>query len=324
MTTPSGRLLTLLSLLQARRDWPGESLADRLGVSRRTVRRDVDRLRELGYPVQTTKGPAGGYRLAPGSDLPPLLFDDEQAVAVAVALQSATLGVTGVEEAAVRALATIRQVMPSRLRHRVDALQVLTVPPASTSDTAVDPDVLLQVGACCRDHQVLRFDYVDKEGAGSLRSVEPHRLVSRRGRWYAVGWDLDRASWRTFRVDRMRPRTPAGPRFAPRGLTDDMIADLVRPPVEATWPARGRIVLHARAADVSRWVRPDQGTVIARDESSCELDVGSWSWPALAAWLLLFEAEFEVLGPPELVSALEELGGRVARAARASGDGRSG
>ncbi|WP_256842286.1 helix-turn-helix transcriptional regulator [Ornithinimicrobium cryptoxanthini] len=321
MTTPSGRLLSLLSLLQARRDWPGESLADRLGVSRRTVRRDVDRLRELGYPVQTTKGPAGGYRLAPGSDLPPLLFDDEQAVAVAVALQTATLGVTGVQEAAVRALATIRQVMPSRLRHRVDALQVLAVPPTSSPATAVDPEVLLQFGACNRDHQVLRFDYVDKEGAGSLRRVEPHRLVSRRGRWYAVAWDLDRADWRTFRVDRVRPRTPVGPRFSPRELTDEMVADLVRPPGESTWPALGRVVLHAPAGDVSRWVRPEQGTVISRDDTSCELEVGSWSWPSLAAWLLLFEEEFEVLDPPELVAALEEIGGRVGRAARASGGG---
>ena len=320
MTTPSGRLLTLLSLLQARRDWPGESLANRLGVSRRTVRRDVDRLRELGYPVQTTKGPAGGYRLAPGSDLPPLLFDDEQAVAVAVALQTATLGVTGVQEAAVRALATIRQVMPSRLRHRVDALQVLAVPTSSPAAT-VDPEVLLQVGACCRDHQVLRFDYVNKEGAGSLRRVEPHRLVSRGGRWYAVAWDLDRAAWRTFRVDRMRPRTPVGPRFAPRELTDEMVADLVRPPGETTWPAQGRVVLHAPAGDVARWVRADQGTVTPRDETSCVLEIGSWSWPSLAAWLLLFEAEFEVLDPPELVAALQEIGGRVGRAAMASEGG---
>src|SRR5690606_13353068 len=222
---------------------------------------DVDRLRELGYPVQTTKGPAGGYRLAPGSDLPPLLLDDEQAVAVAVALQTATLGVTGVQEAAVRALSTIRQVMPGRLRHRVDALQVLTVPTTSSPGDPVDPDVLLQVGACCRDHEVLRFDYVDKEGAVSLRRVEPHRLVSRRGRWYAVGWDLDRADWRTFRVDRLRPRTPVGPRFPPRELTDEIVAELVRPPGGTTWPARGRVVLLAPAAEVYPWVRPEQGTV---------------------------------------------------------------
>ena len=152
------------------------------------------------------------------------------------------------------------------LRHRVDALQVLTVPPTSPAATG-DPDVLLQVGACCRDHQALRFDYVDKDGASSLRRVEPHRLVSRRGRWYAVAWDLDRAAWRTFRVDRVRPRTPVTP----------------------------------------------------RDETSCLLEVGSRSWPSLAAWLLLFEAEFEVLQPPELVPALEEIRARVGRAIAGSG-----
>lgn len=316
MTTPSGRLLTLLSLLQARRDWSGDALSGRLGVSPRTVRRDVDRLRELGYPVRTTKGPAGGYRLAPGSDLPPMLFDDEQAVAVAVALQTAALGVTGVEEAALRALATIRQVMPSRLRHRIDALQVLEVPP--TAPASVDPDVLVQVGSCCRAAQLLRFDYTDKEGASSLRRTEPHRLVHRGGRWYAVAWDLDRQDWRTFRVDRMTPRTPVGPRFIPRELSDETVARLVRPPAEMTWPARGRVLMHACASEVAPWVRADQGSVTQRDETSCVLEMGAWSWPSLAALLLLFEVDIEVLDPPELAAALEEIAGRVERARAAS------
>lgn len=322
MANPSGRLLTLLSLLQARRDWAGGALADRLGVSPRTVRRDVDRLRELGYPVQTTKGPAGGYRLAPGSDLPPLLFDDDQAVAVAVALQTATVGISGVEEAAVRALATIRQVMPSRLRHRVDALQVLAVPPSGPPGVAVDPQVLLEVGTCCRDRQVLRFDYTDKEGAASLRRAEPHRLVSRGRRWYVVAWDLDRADWRTFRVDRMAPRLPAGPRFAPRELLDETVAELVRPPQESAWPVRGRVVLQAPAEQVAPWVRAGEGTVTPRDDTSCTVEVGSWSWPALVAWLLMFEAEMEVLGPPELAAALDEVGARVARASARGGSPR--
>lgn len=316
MTTPSGRLLTLLSLLQARRDWPGDQLARRLQVSARTVRRDVDRLRELGYPVQTTKGPAGGYRLAPGSDLPPMLFDDDQAVAVAVALQTAVTGIGGVEEAAVRALATIRQVMPSRLRHRVDALEVVRVPPPNWDP--VDPEVLVQVGACCRDHQVLRFDYTDKDGAASLRRVEPHRLVSRGRRWYVVCWDLDRDAWRTFRVDRMTPRVPVGPRFRPRELTDEQVAELVQPPAEA-WPVRGRVLLEAPAEHVRRYLHPSQGSVTERGTSSCEVEAGSWSWGALAAWVLLFEADFEVLGPPELVAALGGLAGRIDRAVAASG-----
>lgn len=315
MATPFGRLLTLLSLLQARRDWPGNQLAQRLGVSPRTVRRDVDRLRELGYPVQTTKGPAGGYRLAPGSDLPPMLFDDDQAVAVAVALQTAVTGIGGVEEAAVRALATIRQVMPSRLRHRVDALQVVTVPPPSWSP--VDPETLVQVGSCCRDHQVLRFDYTNREGEVSLRRVEPHRLVSRGRRWYVVAWDLDRDDWRTFRVDRMTPRVPVGPRFTPRELTDEQVAALVQPPVD-TWPVRGRVRLHAPAEHVRRWIPRSQGTVTEDGPDRCVLETGSWSWGGLAAQVLMFEAEFEVLDPPELVAALDEVAGRVARAAAAS------
>lgn len=318
MTSPSGRLLTLLSLLQARRDWPGHDLADRLEVSRRTVRRDVDRLRDLGYPVQTTKGPAGGYRLAPGSDLPPMLFDDEQAVAVAVALQTAATGISGIEEAALRALATIRQVMPSRLRHRVDALQV-TALRSTSQEPAVDAEVLFEVGACCRDRQVLRFDYTSRDGVASLRRVEPHRLVSWGRRWYAVAWDLDRADWRTFRVDRLRPRTPRGPRFIPRELTDEEVETRLRP-ASATieWPARGKVLMHAPATDIARWTRTDQGSVTARDTTSCWVEVGSWSYPALAAWLLLFETDFEVVGPSELSAALDTIARRIDRAATAS------
>lgn len=310
MSTPSGRLLTLLSLLQARRDWPGDQLARRLEVSARTVRRDVDRLRDLGYPVQTTKGPAGGYRLAPGSDLPPMLFDDEQAVAVAVALQTAATGIGGIEEAALRALATIRQVMPSRLRHRVDALQVTAL--GAGSRQTVDAETLLDVGRACRDHERLRFDYTAKDGARTSRRTEPHRLVSWGRRWYVVAWDLDRDAWRTFRLDRMSPKTPHGPRFTPRDLTEEMVDTLLRPDAGSDpWPARASVLLHAPARDVARWVRVDQGTVTAVDAARCRVDIGSWSYGSLAAWLLLFETDFEVLGPPELTAAFEELAARV-------------
>ncbi|MFF2622336.1 helix-turn-helix transcriptional regulator [Oerskovia jenensis] len=226
MLETSARLLALLSLLQARRDWPGEALAERLRVSPRTVRRDVDRLRELGYPVRATKGPDGGYRLDAGADLPPLLFDDEQAVAVAVALQ--TSSVSGLEEPAQRALATIRQVMPARLRGRIDALEVTAVPSARDGARPdVDPAVLVAVGSAVRAREVLRFDYDGGSspllGSGDAafrapRRAEPHHLVTWGGRWYLVAWDLEREDWRTFRVDRMTPRTPTGPRFAPRDL----------------------------------------------------------------------------------------------------------
>lgn len=319
MSTPAGRLLALLSLLQARRDWAGEELARRLEVSARTVRRDVDRLREMGYPVQTTKGPDGGYRLGAGSDLPPLLFDDEQAVAVAVALQTVETGVAGVRDAADRALSTVRQVMPARLRHRIDALQVTPIHSAPRAPD-IEADVLVTLGTACRDHQVLRFDYTAKDGAASTRRVEPHRLVTRRGRWYVVAWDTDRDDWRTFRVDRLELRLTTGPRFTPRPLTDDLARDLLAPHVgPTTWPVHGTVILQAPAAEVSRWMWDLGGTATALDEQSCQVDLGSWSYGSMAAWLLLFETEFAVIDPPELTDALNGLATILTRSIERSG-----
>jgi predicted DNA-binding transcriptional regulator YafY len=215
-------MLALLSLLQMRRDWPGPVLAERLDVTPRTVRRDVDRLRELGYTIASSKGPDGGYRLSAGSDLPPLLFDDEQAVAVAVALQTATTSVAGIEEGALRALATVRQVMPARLRSRVDALRVTAVPRDGAEHPKVDTEHLIAIGTAVRAHEILRFDYDAPNWTGEERPwqpprrVEPHHLVTWGGRWYMISWDLDRTDWRTFRVDRMTPKSPPGPRFSPR------------------------------------------------------------------------------------------------------------
>jgi predicted DNA-binding transcriptional regulator YafY len=221
MPKTSARLLSLLSLLQARRDWPGALLAERLDISPRTVRRDVDRLRELGYPIVATKGPDGGYRLDAGTELPPLLFDDEQAIALAVALQIATTTGAGIEEAAARALNTVRQVMPARLRRRIDTLQVTAVErPAIRPEPKVDSSVLMALSAAVHAREVLRFDYtpgVDDNGVQTPpRRVQPHHLITWGGRWYLVAWDLDREDWRTFRADRITPRTPTGPRFTPR------------------------------------------------------------------------------------------------------------
>src|SRR5687768_4750127 len=206
----SARLLRLLSLLQAPRDWTGAELAERLEVSPRTIRNDVERLRGLGYPVHATRGSIGGYRLAAGATLPPLLLDDEEAVAVAVGLRTAAGGtVAGIEETSVRALAKLEQVLPSRLRHRVNALQSFTVPvPPDRPGPTVDPAVLTVLAAACRDAERLRFDYRGHDGSATVRSVEPHRLVSWGRRWYLVAWDVDRQDWRTFRVDRIAPRTP--------------------------------------------------------------------------------------------------------------------
>ncbi|MEU7874123.1 WYL domain-containing protein [Dactylosporangium sp. NPDC049140] len=322
MLETSARLLALLSLLQARRDWPGRTLADRLEVSARTVRRDVDRLRDLGYPVQATRGPDGGYRLDAGSELPPLLFDDDQAVAVAVALQTATMSVQGVEEAALRALATVRQVMPARLRHRVDALRVTRVVKSSWREGDIDAEHLLTIGTAVRAREVLRFDYAGRrelvEGAGVQRPprrAEPHHLVTWGGRWYLIGWDLDRADWRTYRVDRMTPRTPNGPRFAPRELPAADVAEFVAERFERQdlLPCKGTAILHVNAAAANEWIR-GQGLVEDAGPDRCRVTAGSWSWTGLAAWFGMFDAEFELVGPPELRAAGTALAARFQKA----------
>jgi predicted DNA-binding transcriptional regulator YafY len=309
MLETSARLLKLLSLLQARRDWPGDALAQRLEVSPRTIRRDVDRLRELGYPVRATKGPDGGYRLDAGEDLPPLLFDEDQAVAVAVALQTATRTVAGIEEAALRALATVRQVMPARLRHRVDALRVTPVDRGGDRPT-VDTGHLLAIGAAVRAREILRFDYRSRTEDPTVRRVEPHHVVTWGGRWYLVAWDLDRSDWRTFRVDRMTPRTPTGPRFTLRTLPAPDVASYVAAAFAGpVWPCRGEVVLHAPADQVAPWVG-EHGVVEALGPDRCRLVAGSWSWIGLAVWVGLFEVDLEIVGPPELRAAAERLAGR--------------
>src|SRR6516164_7352440 len=252
MPETSARLLRLLSLLQTRRDWTGTELAARLGVTTRTIRHDVDRLRGLGYPVDARPGVSGGYRLGTGGVLPPLLLDDEEAVAVAVGLRTAASGsIAGIEETSVRALAKLQQVLPAGLRRRVSAFQSYALPVPSRGPQ-VDPDVLTVIASACRDHERLRFDYRAHSGAPSRRSVEPYRLVHDRPRWYLVAWDTDREDWRTFRVDRMEPRTPAGPRFAPRPLPPDpeIAAQVAGAAREAAWRYRARVTVHAPAAYV--------------------------------------------------------------------------
>jgi predicted DNA-binding transcriptional regulator YafY len=228
MLETSARLLRLLSLLQAHREWSGADLADRLGVTPRTVRRDVDRLRELGYPVHSARGTAGGYRLGAGAQLPPLLLDDEEAVAVAVGLRQAAGGVEGIEETSVRALAKLEQVLPDRLRRRVSALSSFTVPmPGTGRGPSVDPAVLIELAGACRDAQRLRFTYRDHGGTVTRRTAEPHRLVAAQRRWYLVAWDVDRDDWRTYRADRITPTPPHGPRFTPRRPPADDLAEYV-------------------------------------------------------------------------------------------------
>lgn len=317
MSETSARLLSLLSLLQARRDWPGALLAERLEVSPRTVRRDVDRLRDLGYPVRATKGPDGGYRLDAGAELPPLLFDDDQAIAVAVALQTATTTVTGIEEGAMRALATVRQVMPARLRQRVDALQVTTVDRyADRRRTTVDSNQLIAIGMAVRAREVLRFDYAspgksDEEWVPP-RKVEPHHLVTWGGRWYLVGWDLDRKDWRTFRVDRMTPKTPTGPRFTPRELPAPDVASYIssRFKTQDQWPCQGTAILQAKASDIAQWAGRSGTVVEELTPTTCLLTLTGWSWTGLAATFGMFECDLEFVGPQELKDAAAHLAAR--------------
>lgn len=324
MTTTS-RLLHLLSLLQTPRDWPGTLLAERLQVSDRTVRRDVDRLREMGYSIRATMGPDGGYRLDAGSELPPLLFDDDQVVALAVALQAAGASGVGIEEGASRALATIRQVMPSRLRHRLAALEFTAIPHSGAdAATLASPAVLLALSGAVRGREVLRFDYTERLGAPDAeqlppRRVEPHHLVTWHERWYLVAWDLDRGDWRIFRADRITPRTPTGPRFTPREIPGGTARGYVSARFKGSdqvnaWPCTGTVILHLPAIEVVPFAA--DGFVEDLGPDRCRYTAGSWSWIALAASLNRFDTEIEVVGPPELKQAFAQLAARNAATGR--------
>jgi len=317
MLETSARLLRLLSLLQMPREWPGSELAERLGVSGRTVRNDIERLRELGYPVDATRGSIGGYRLGAGAAMPPLLLDDEEAVAVAIGLRTAAEGtIAGIGETALRALAKLEQVLPARLRRRVNALQTYTVPvPADRPGPSVGSDTLMTLTAACRDHETLRFDYRDHAGASTLRIVEPFRLVSWGRRWYLVAWDTGRKDWRTFRVDRVEPRTPTGPRFTPREPPEGDIAAYVSRRVSAAaWRHQARVTVHAPAEAIAERINPAVGTVEAVDEHTCVLVTGADSVETLSVYLGMLGADFTVGEPPELVSHLRELAERYGRA----------
>ncbi len=313
-------MLRLLSMLQTRRDWPGRVLSERLEISDRTLRRDVDHLRELGYRITAIKGPDGGYRLDAGSELPPLLFDDDQAVALALALQVAAVSGAADGEAALRALATVRQVLPSRVRHRVDGVTFTALPaePAATVDTAV----LLAVSAAVRAREVLRFDYLavgqDPDTAPSRCRGEPHHVVFRNGRWYLVAWNLDREDWRVYRLDRLTPRIPTGPRFTPRTVPGGNVHDFLAGRFKGSdrgnaWPCTGEVVLALPAREVAPFVH--DGTVEPLDGDRCRLVAGSWSWVALAASIGRFDTAITDVAPHELEDAFELLSRRFAEAA---------
>lgn len=327
MANTSTRTLRLLSLLQNHRYWPGAELADRLGVSVRTLRRDIDRLRELGYPVEAQRGVDGGYQLAAGATLPPLVIDDEEAVALAVGLQAAAQGaaqgaVAGIAESSVRVLAKVVQVMPARLRDQVEALRAMTVPvgwgrPAGPD---ADPAVLTTLALACRDSERLRFGYTAADGRRTERHVEPHRLVPVGRRWYLVAYDLVRHDWRSFRVDRLTGPEGTGARFRPRGLPAEDAAEFVRgsltePPrsyrVEALVEASAETVRDR----IGRWC-----TVEEVDARTCRVRMTSdtLDWPTMA--LGVVGADFHVLEPPELLDQLDDWAARFARARRPPAD----
>ena len=315
MLNTSARLLRLLSLLQARALWAGPELAERLGVSTRTIRSDVDRLRQLGYPVEAAPGLTGGYRLGAGAALPPLLLDDDEAVAVAIGLRTAANGgVEGIGETSIRALAKLGQVLPPRLRHRVSTMEAATVAVPGVGPS-VDADVMIAIATAIRSEQRLRFEHASHDGRSSRRDVEPHRLVNWGRRWYLIAWDPDRNDWRTFRADRITPKVPGGPRFTPRELPDaDVAAYLQRGVGTATWRYYARIVVHAPTAYVrARLSVPVEIEELGPDR--CQIKLGSDTPEMLTLYLGLLGVDFDVIDAPELSAALVSLADRLRRAA---------
>jgi predicted DNA-binding transcriptional regulator YafY len=321
MLETSARLLRLLSLLQAHREWSGTDLAERLGVSPRTVRRDVDRLRELGYPVNASPGTGGGYQLGAGAELPPLLLDDDEAVAVAVGLRTAAgQGIEGIGETSVRALAKLEQVLPNRLRRRVSALNAFTVPMLrGPQPSAVDPAVLTELAHLCRDAERLRLEYRGHDGETTRRTVEPHRLVCSERRWYLVAWDADREDWRTFRVDRITPRPPHGPRFVPREPpAEDLAAYVSRGVSTRVYATHGLVRLFVPVEKAAERISPSAGVLEVEGPDSCLLRTGAASLDVMVIHVMMMGFAFEVLEPAGLTEVIRRtrdlLDGALARA----------
>jgi predicted DNA-binding transcriptional regulator YafY len=317
MSQTSSRLLELLSLLQGRSDWPGGELADRLEVSGRTIRRDVERLRELGYPVESLRGPTGGYRLRAGTAMPPLLLDDDEAIAIAVGLRTAArASVAGIEETAVRALVKLEQVLPAHLRRRVGALGSATTT-LPVSGPTVDPQHLTVIATACRDSECLRFAYRSRDLTESRRLVEPHSLVNLGRRWYLVAWDRQREDWRSFRVDRLTKPASSGVRFVPRRLPARNAAAYVERSITAR-PNRFEAVvtLHATAEEITRRVPAHWGAFEPIDARTCEYRTGDEDLGWLAMRIAMLGVDFEVREPPELVEHMRAMASRLGRATR--------
>ncbi|TDD33575.1 YafY family transcriptional regulator [Actinomadura sp. KC06] len=321
MRDPSGRLLRLLSLLQTPREWSGAELGDRLGVTARTIRRDVDRLRELGYPVHATHGNTGGYRLTAGAAMPPLVLDDDEAIAIAIGLRTAAAGaVTGIEDTSLRALAKLEQVLPHRLRSRVAALSAAAVslPPQDAAPPAADPGVLAQLAAACVTREKVRFTYTAAAGRETRRHAQPHRLVAAGRRWYLVAYDEDRADWRTFRADRITGPHRTGVRGPERELPGG--ADAVTWAMDAlaggSGTIRARLRLHLPAEEAAQHVTAWQGVLEPVDDRTCLLHTQSDSLRFLAYRVTLLTVDYTLLDPPELADHLAAIATRATRAIR--------
>jgi len=314
----SSRLLRLLALLPTKRSWSGAALAQELEVTARTIRNDIERLREAGYSVDSAAGVEGGYRMGAGAELPPLLLDNDEAIAVVLGLRSLAAGaLAGVEETSLRALLKLEQVMPPRVRRKVDVVKE-TVLTTQATTAPVDVDQLSALASACRDRQQLRFDYAAGDGTKTLRITEPDSVVHDRGRWYLLAWDLHHSAWRTFRVDRLKPCTPLGPRFAPRDPPGrNAVAHVTREVQRASWDFRARVKVFLPAEALSARV-PASVTVEGVDASSSIASVGSDSPDMLAVYLGMLGADFEVIDAPQLEKPLLALAKRYRRAARSA------
>ncbi|MGW4212538.1 helix-turn-helix transcriptional regulator [Lentzea sp. NPDC004789] len=317
MLETSARLLKLLSLLQVRRDWTGPELADRLSVDVRTIRRDVDKLRSLGYPVTSLPGATGGYQLGAGAELPPLLLDDDEAVAVAVGLRTAANGtIAGIEETSVRALTKLEQILPNRLRRRVQALQAHTTPLHNEGPT-VDPETLTIIAAACRDHQQLRFTYPPTQGEPAKRLVEPQGLVHTGRRWYFVAWDVSKEDWRTFRVDRIPDEPTPAARFTPREPPAESLGEFVSRQVSSNvYTYQAVLTIHAPMQAVAERTSPMSAALEPIDDSSCLMRTGADSLDRIVFHLMFLGHEFEVHEPPELRNYVQEAINRLQNAVR--------
>ncbi|MGP4054806.1 helix-turn-helix transcriptional regulator [Mycobacterium sp. 4D054] len=316
MAETTGRTLQLLGLLQSRRVWSGEELAERLGVTTRSVRRDVDRLRELGYPVHASTGHGGGYQLGAGAALPPLLLDPDEAVAMAVCLRVAAGGsVAGVGESALRALSKLDQVMPARLRSQVAAVHDTTVTLGSATDTPVEPDVLMTLARASRDHEHVTAGYVDVRGNVTRRRLEPYQLVTTGRRWYLLCFDRDRDDWRSLRLDRMSDVHAVGTTFTPREAPD--AAAYVQHAISSSpYPYVARVRYFAPRDAVARVFPAASVTVQSDGPYACILTTGADDPERMVPWLAMPGCDFEVLEPPEVIAAVRVVADRIARAAR--------